>query len=101
MALVDASRVSELQALDLRYRPEGIVFQIPTLGKKRIVGVPPKQIMFGAFLGDSRLCVIKNLRQYEGNMKQPPLITEERNQVVINLCFCLTFAPMAWLLPNA
>ena len=58
MALVDASRVSELQALYLRYRlyrSEGVVFQIPTLGNKRIVGAPPKHIMFGAFLGDSCL----------------------------------------------
>ena len=58
MALVDASRVSELQALYLRYRsyrPEGVVFQIPTLGNKRIVGAPPKHIMFGAFLRDSCL----------------------------------------------
>lgn len=34
MALVEASRVSELQALDLRYhvyQPEGVVFQIPTI----------------------------------------------------------------------
>ena len=68
MALVDASRISELQALDLRYRsyrPEGVVFHMPTLSKKRIVGAPPKQDMFGAFPGDSRLCVIKNLKQYE------------------------------------
>ena len=69
MALVDASRISELQALDLRYRsyrPEGVVFHMPTLGKKRIVGAPPKQVMFGAFPGDGRLCVVKNLKQYEG-----------------------------------
>ena len=57
---------ASLMALDLRYRPEGVVFQIPTLGKKRIVGAPPKQIMFGAFPGDSHLCVVKNLRQHEG-----------------------------------
>ena len=38
------SRVSELQALDLRYRSyllEGVVFHIPTLGKKRVVDAPP------------------------------------------------------------
>ena len=61
MALVDASRVSELQALDLRYRlyhPEGVVFSLPTLGKKRIAGAPPKQVMFGAFPGDDSLCVV-------------------------------------------
>jgi len=68
MALVEASRVSELQALDLRfrlYRPEGAVFTIPTLGKKRTVGAPPKQVMFGAFPEDERLCVVKCLRCYE------------------------------------
>ena len=68
MAIVEASRVSELQALDLRYRsyhPEGVLFQLPTLGKKRIVGAPPKQLMFGAFPSDSCLCVMKCLRQYE------------------------------------
>ena len=68
MALVDASRVSELQALDLRYRlycPEGVVFSMPTLGKKRIVGAPPKQVMFGAFPEDDRLCVVKCLKHYE------------------------------------
>lgn len=68
MALVEASRVSELQALDLRYRfyrPEGVFFQLPTLGKKRIVGAPPKEMMFGAFPEDSRLCVAKCLRRYE------------------------------------
>ena len=48
MALVDASRVSELQALYLRYRSY-------TLGNKRIVVAPPKHITFGAFLGDSCL----------------------------------------------
>ena len=45
--LIDASRVLELQALDLRYRlccPEGVVFSVPTLGKKRTVGAPSKQV---------------------------------------------------------
>jgi len=68
MALVASSRVSELQALDLRYRvyrPEGVVFTRPTLGKKRTVGAPPKEVMFGAFPDDDRLCVVRCLRQYE------------------------------------
>ena len=68
MALVKASRVSELQALDLRYhsyRPKGVVFQFPTLGKKRVVGAPPKEVLFGAFPDYSRLCVMKCLRHYE------------------------------------
>jgi len=57
MTLVEASRISELQALDLRYRvfqPEGVLFTLPTLGKKRTVEAPPKQVMFGAFPDDSR-----------------------------------------------
>ena len=65
MALVEASRVSELQALDLRYqifRPEGVVFNIPTLGKKRW-GAPPIQVMFGAFPDDCCLCVVHCLKR--------------------------------------
>ena len=68
MALVEANRVSELQALDLRYRsyrPEGVSFQLPTLVKKRKTGAPTKLFTFGAFPHDSRLCVVKCLRQYE------------------------------------
>ena len=68
MALVGANRVSELQALDLRYRtyrPDGVCFQLPTLGKKRKAGAPPKQFTFGAFPNDSRLCVLRCLRRYE------------------------------------
>ena len=68
MALVGANRVSELQALDLRYwtyRPEGVCFQLLTLSKKRKAGAPPKQFTFGAFPNDSRLCVMSCLRQYE------------------------------------
>jgi len=62
------SRVSELQALDLQYRlyhPEGVMFTIPTLGKRRTVGASPKQVMFGAFPRNDCLCVVKCLRQYE------------------------------------
>jgi len=68
MALVGANRVSELQALDLRYRtykPEGVCFQLPTLGKKRKAGAPPKQFTFGAFPDDNRVCVMSCLRRYE------------------------------------
>ena len=72
MALVDASRVSELQALDLRYRtyqPEEVVFQLPTLGKKRVVGAPTRQVMFGV-PDDGCLCVVKCLRRYEAATSQ-------------------------------
>ena len=56
MALVQASRSSELQALDARfqvYRPDGVVFTLPTLTKKRKVGAPAKELFFGAYLADS------------------------------------------------
>ena len=68
MSLVNTSRILELQALSLRYRlhrQEGVVFSISTLGKKRAVGTPPKQTMFGAFPGDDRLCIVKCLKCYE------------------------------------
>jgi len=37
------------------------VFQIPTLGKKTVMGGPPREVMFGAFPEDSCLCVVKCL----------------------------------------
>jgi len=73
MALVWESRVSELQTLDLRYQifcPEGVVFNMPTLGKKRKVGAPPKQVMFEAFPEDCCLCVVQCLKQYEAVTQQ-------------------------------
>ena len=60
MALVGASRVSELQALDLRfrlYRPDGNHFELPCLGKKRTVGAPPRHVVFEAF-PQTRNCVL-------------------------------------------
>ena len=68
MALVEASRSSELAALDLRYRtfkPEGVVFKLPTLTKKRNPGAPPRELFFGAFPEDKDLCVVQCLRCYE------------------------------------
>jgi hypothetical protein len=68
MALVEASRTSEIAALDLRYRvysPEGVTFRLPTLTKKRTTGAPPRQLFFGGFPPDERLCVSKCLKQYE------------------------------------
>ena len=38
---------------------------MPTLGKKRTVGAPPKQVVFGAFPENDQLCVVKCLRRYE------------------------------------
>ena len=68
MALTDASRTSELQALDLRFRrfrPEGVYFTLAALTKKRKVGAPAKELFFGAFPQDHTLCVVQCLRQYE------------------------------------
>ena len=58
MALVQATRSSELQALDARfrvYRPDGVVFTLPTLTKKRKVGAPAKELFFGAYSADITL----------------------------------------------
>lgn len=44
MPLVAASCTSELQTLDLRFRvfkPEGVLFKLASLTKKRKVGAPP------------------------------------------------------------
>ena len=68
MALVQASRSSELHALDVRfrvYRLDGVVFTLPTLTKNRKAGTPAKELFFGAFAVDSRLCVTQCLRRYE------------------------------------
>ena len=67
MALVVASRTSELHALDLRfriYRPNGVLFQLTDVTKTQKTGSPPKERFFDAF-PDKRLCVMECLRQYE------------------------------------
>ena len=64
MAMVEASRSSELQSLDLRYRvfsPDAVSFRLSSLTKKRVVGAPPKEVVFGAFPEDSRLCVVNDI----------------------------------------
>jgi len=73
VALVGANRVSELCALDLhfrQYRPDGVHFELPSLGKKRTVGAPPRQIMFGSFLSDKGLCIVECMKCYEDKTKQ-------------------------------
>ena len=58
MALTDASRTSELQALDLRFRrfrPEGVYFTLAALTKKQKVGAPAKGLFFGALFWSSFL----------------------------------------------
>ena len=67
MALAAASRTSELQALDLRfrvYRPNGVLFRLVGTTKTQQVGSPPKERFFGAF-PEKQLCVVECLRWYE------------------------------------
>ena len=67
MALVVASRTSELQALDLRfrvYRPNGVLFRLANITKTQKAGSPPKERFFGAF-PDKRFCVVECLKYYE------------------------------------
>ena len=73
MALVKASRTSELRALDTRfrvYRPNGVVFKLASLTKKRTPGLPPKELFFGAFPNDKRLCVVECLKFYEEKTRE-------------------------------
>ena len=52
MALMQASRTSELRALDIwfrTYKPDGVSFKLVSLTKKRTPGLPPKGLFFGAF----------------------------------------------------
>ena len=72
-ALVEASRSSELAALDLRFRqfrPEGVSFILPSLTKKRNPGAPPKEVFFGSFPENGNLCVTNCLRCYEDRTKE-------------------------------
>ena len=75
MVLVEASRTSELGALDVRYRvfkPEGVLFRfrLPTLTKKRKIGAPPREIFFGAYPPDEWLCVVEALKHCEACTNQ-------------------------------
>ena len=65
--------MSELGALDVRYqvfKPEGVLFRLPTLTKKRKVGAPPREIFFGAYPPDERLCVVEAWKHYEACTNQ-------------------------------
>ena len=68
MTLVGANRTSELQALDLRFRyfsPDGVVFKLASLTKKRNTGTPLKECFFVSFPHDNCLCVVQCLHAYE------------------------------------
>ena len=66
MALVSASRVSELHALDLHFRyhkPNGVLFRLASLTKKQ--GAALKECFFASFPEDDKLCVVQCLSRYE------------------------------------
>ena len=68
MSLVEASMTSELQALDLRFRvfkPERVIFRLPSLMKKRVTGAPPKELFFASFPSNPKICPVSCLRVYE------------------------------------
>ena len=68
MSLVEVSRTSQLQALDLRFRvfkPEGVIFKLPSLTKKRIPGAPPRELFFASFPSNPKICPGSCLRNYE------------------------------------
>lgn len=67
MVLVEANCLSELAALDIHFhifKPEGVLFRLATLTKKRKTGALPKEF-FRAYPHDKRLCVVECLRYYE------------------------------------
>ena len=58
MSLVSTSRVSELHALDFRFRyhrPNGVLFNLASLTKKHQPGAALKECFFASFPEDSRL----------------------------------------------
>ena len=68
MSLVSASRISELHALDLRFRyhkQNGVLFKLASLTKKHQTGAAPKEYFFASFPEDDKLCVVQCLKQYE------------------------------------
>ena len=68
MALTSANRVSEIHALDLRfryYKSDGVLFKLASLTKKRQLGSSLKECFFSSFGEDNRLCVVQCLKQYE------------------------------------
>lgn len=68
MAITSANRISELQALDLRfryYKTNGVLFRLASLTKKRQLGAPLKECFFASFPENEDLCVVQCLKQYE------------------------------------
>lgn len=66
LALCNASRASDIQALDIRFKrsvSDNMVFTIPGLTKTRRSG-PPKQVSFYAFQEAESLCPVKTIQIY-------------------------------------
>ena len=64
LALSNASRSSDLRALDLRYRSyseEGVLFRIPETRRSSA----PREAFFKAFKQNPHLCPMTTLKQYE------------------------------------
>ena len=66
MALANASRCSDLAALDrdyLRWIPSGAQFTVVQLTKTRTPG-PPKSVHYSSLSEDSEVCPVSSLRMY-------------------------------------
>lgn len=66
LALTSAKRQSDLHALDLafmQFRPEGVQFTIPGLGKTRILG-KDAVFFYPALQGNAQLYSVACLREY-------------------------------------
>ena len=71
LALANASRASDIHALDLQYHKfseEGVLFHIPSLTKTRRSG-PPKTVFFAKFEADSSICPVSTLQIYINKTK--------------------------------
>ena len=83
MALVSANRTSKLHALDLQFRsytPEGVLFRLASLTKKRKTGAPLKDYFFTSFAQDSCLCVV----QYRFYYRSSVTTEKDYTQKVLN-----------------
>ena len=66
MAITNADRASDLQALDRRFiqeTPEGMLFRVPGLTKTRRSG-GPREVLYPKFVLDVRICPVNILSLY-------------------------------------
>ena len=66
MAITNADRASDLQALDRRFiqkTPEGMLFRVPDLTKTRRSG-GPREVLYPKFVLDARICPVNILSLY-------------------------------------